>query len=115
MWCCSKSAAIWGTPAVALTHSGRQPVTRSGPAPHAALALKHSRPSCACHRDVLLSASRPQGVMRIEPAGFRSGYCGTARFATAFVGAGEASPGWLSRVGEFDGGLGGTDPSESVA
>src|SRR5579883_1010360 len=27
MWCCSKSAAVWGTPAVALTHPGRQPVT----------------------------------------------------------------------------------------
>ena len=27
MWCCSKSAAIWGTPAVVLTHSERQPVT----------------------------------------------------------------------------------------
>src|ERR1700756_4091170 len=30
MWCGSKSAAIWGTPAVALTHSGRQPVTQNG-------------------------------------------------------------------------------------
>jgi hypothetical protein len=28
MWCCSKSAAIWGTAAVALTHSGRQPMTQ---------------------------------------------------------------------------------------
>jgi hypothetical protein len=30
MWCCSKSAAVWGTPAVALTHPGRQPVTQRG-------------------------------------------------------------------------------------
>jgi hypothetical protein len=29
MWCCSKSTAIWGTPAVGLTHSGRQSVTHS--------------------------------------------------------------------------------------
>ena len=28
MWCCSKSAGVWGTPAVALTHPGRQPVTQ---------------------------------------------------------------------------------------
>ena len=30
MWHCSKWAAIWGTPAVALTRSGRQHVTHSG-------------------------------------------------------------------------------------
>ena len=29
--CCSKSAAIWGTPVVPLTRSGRQPVTHNGP------------------------------------------------------------------------------------
>src|SRR6516225_2387435 len=28
---CGKSAAFWGTAAVALTHSGRQPMTRTGP------------------------------------------------------------------------------------
>jgi hypothetical protein len=27
IWCCSKSAAIWGTPAVALMQSGRRLVT----------------------------------------------------------------------------------------
>jgi hypothetical protein len=27
MWCCSKSAAVWGTPAVALIDPGRLPVT----------------------------------------------------------------------------------------
>ena len=32
MWCRSKSAAVWGTPAVALTHPGRQPVTHKRPA-----------------------------------------------------------------------------------
>jgi hypothetical protein len=30
MWCRSKSTPIWGTPAVVLTHSKSQPVTRSG-------------------------------------------------------------------------------------
>ena len=28
-WCCSKSAAIWGTAVVRLTHSGRQLVTQA--------------------------------------------------------------------------------------
>jgi len=44
-------------------------LTQSGPAPHAALALQHSRLGCDCHRDVLLSASRPQALMRIEWTG----------------------------------------------
>jgi hypothetical protein len=30
MWYCSKSAVIWGTPAVAPTYSGSQPVTLTG-------------------------------------------------------------------------------------
>jgi hypothetical protein len=39
IWRRSKSAAIWGAAAVALTQSGRQPVTQS----------RHGGPSWACH------------------------------------------------------------------
>ena len=46
-----------------------------------------TRSECDDHRDVILCARRPQAARGSnEAAGVHSGYCGVARFATAFAG-----------------------------
>ena len=41
----------------------------------------------------------PRAGNKDEAARVHCGYCGAARFATAFVGAGNASAAWRSRLG----------------